>query len=403
VPVIFVTMVYLSRNFPVDMVKELHTPGPFSRRASTTIDYKETKRIATYAGPELTARDSTALFIDWDDTLFPSTWVQMMQLRYKKAGQPFDLQSMRKMKEMQELSSEIKAFLLAASKVGHVFLVTAAAHGFVRKCCRIFFPELRKVLDDLQVTIIYARPQVDAEQEVYKGQWKDAAFSTLLQAPYERPLPPQLARFYNSEGWQNMISYGDQWTDHASLLRTAEAFGLDAPITTVKAQEGLSPEALGEQLRMVGKMLPSLAESWTRCSYDLADPGHRAKFDLPAEACESMIPASFRSLGSSFYGLASSMIEEPLCPKSKSPLSRTPSTPSAPRSFLRRLSSSETCMDTEYVSSKEYAEDPDYTESMETPNYRNGSARSWADHGLIRSCGDHRVLREGYPRKTADF
>ena len=158
-------MGYLSRNFPVDMVKELHTPGPFSRRASTTIDYKETKRIATYAGPELTARDSTALFIDWDDALFPSTWVQMMQLRYKKAGQPFDLQSMRKMKEMQELSSEIKAFLLAASKVGHVFLVTAAAHGFVRKCCRIFFPELRKVLDDLQVTIIYARPQVDAEQE----------------------------------------------------------------------------------------------------------------------------------------------------------------------------------------------------------------------------------------------
>ena len=40
-------------------------------------------------------------------------------------------------------------------------------------------------------------------------------------------------------------------------------------------------------------------------------------------------------------------------------------------------------MDTEYVSSKEYAEDPDYTESMETPNYRNGSARSWADHGRL--------------------
>ena len=64
-------------------------------------------------------------------------------------------------------------------------------------------------------------------------------------------------RFYDSQGWQNILSFGDQWTDHTSLLKTAKAFGLDAPIKTVKAQEGLTAEALGQQLRLVGRMLPS--------------------------------------------------------------------------------------------------------------------------------------------------
>ena len=64
----------------------------------------------------------------------------------------------------------------------------------VRKCCNVCFPELLKVLDDLQVTIIYARPQGVAELDEPIEHWKEAAFRTLLQASYERPLPPQLAR-----------------------------------------------------------------------------------------------------------------------------------------------------------------------------------------------------------------
>jgi hypothetical protein len=242
--------------------------------------------------------------------------------------------------------------------VGHVFIVTAASHGFVRKSCNVCFPELLKVLDDLQVTIIYARPQGVAELDEPIEHWKEPAFRMLLQASYERPLPPQLARFYDSQGWQNILSFGDQWTDHTSLLKTAKAFGLDAPIKTVKAQDGLTPEALGQQLRLVGRMLPSLADSWTGCSYDLDDPDARSKFDLPSQSSGSM-SASFRSLGSSFPRLRASTVEEPLSPKSRSPLSRTP-TPSALRLY-RRSSSCSFSTDTET--------NPDYTEDPLTPTY----------------------------------
>ena len=69
----------------------------------------------------------------------------------------------------------------------------------VRKCCNVCFPELLKVLDDLQVTIIYARPQGGAElDDPSVEHWKEAAFRTLLLASYERPLPPQLARSWRA-------------------------------------------------------------------------------------------------------------------------------------------------------------------------------------------------------------
>ena len=37
---------------------------------------EETKRVASYSGTDFVERDSTAVFLDWDDTLFPSSWLQ---------------------------------------------------------------------------------------------------------------------------------------------------------------------------------------------------------------------------------------------------------------------------------------------------------------------------------------
>jgi hypothetical protein len=262
----------------IDRLKETAAPGPFSRRAL----YEETKRIAAYAGMDLTERDSTVVFLDWDDTLFPSTWVQRTQRRCEEAGRPVQLSSHPK---MQELCAAIKSLLAAVSRVGHVFIVTAASKGFVRKCCRICFPELLKVLDDLQVKLIYARPQGDAELDEPIEKWKEAAFRKILQAPHERPLPPQLARFYDSPGWKNVISYGDQWTDHTAVLRAAGAFEVET--ATVKAhgtEEGLEPGALARELRGVCGLLPSLVGPEAGRSYDLYDPDVRCRYDLPSTA-----------------------------------------------------------------------------------------------------------------------
>lgn len=264
---------------------------------------KETARVSSFSGP-LVERDKTAVFLDWDDTLFPSTWVQNMQRRCRAAGQPVHL---RGMPEMRALCTEITSFLSAASRIGHIFIVTAASQDFVRKCCRVSFPEVFKKLEDLQVTIVYARPCGDFEWTEDVEQWKEAAFLKILQAPHERPLVPRLSRFYEAAGWENLVSYGDQWTDHTALASAAAAVSPASTLKTLKAhrnQNGLTPGALAEELRWVGSMLPSLARLETGCSYDLDDPDVRHDLDLPtpgdlpSEASPRRSPGSRGSLSS---------------------------------------------------------------------------------------------------------
>ena len=71
--------------------------------------YEEAKRTATYAGPEPTVRDSTAVFLDWDDTLFPSTWVQNMQDEYQKAGRPVAMLALTQLSNYLTLKGSFSA------------------------------------------------------------------------------------------------------------------------------------------------------------------------------------------------------------------------------------------------------------------------------------------------------
>jgi hypothetical protein len=302
---------FFSNLLSFDKLKEASAAGPFSRRASAHGAYEETKRISNYAGSDLLDRDTTAVFLDWDDTLFPSTYVKDVQRRCSATQQPLDLYNNPKMKV---LAREIKSFLCAAARVGHVFIVTAATHNFVRKCCRICFPELLNVLDDLQVTVIYARPIGDAEVEEPIENWKRAVYSKILHAPHLRPLPPQLARFYDSTGWRNIISYGDQWTDHTSLLSAAASSEPQLGIKILKAhctEDGLFPGSLAQELRVVGRMLADLAALDVGCTYDLDKPDVRCAFELPVQNGPSS-PSSSLSIG-----FLSRDVSQALTPKSK--------------------------------------------------------------------------------------
>jgi hypothetical protein len=196
--------------------------------------YDEAALLAKYAGPELVARDSVAIFLDWDDTLFPSTWIQMQQ---RSRG----LNLIQHDPAMKALCSAIVSFLSSVARLGHLFIVTASAPGFITKCCRVCFPELLTVLDDLNVTVIYARPttQDQAENETVE-QWKEAVYRVVLEGRSLRPLVPELARFDGAPQWSLLLSYGDEWSDHASL-RSAMAAVSPGSVHRAAACSGTRP------------------------------------------------------------------------------------------------------------------------------------------------------------------
>jgi hypothetical protein len=222
--------------------------------------------------------------LDWDDTLFPSTWVQKQQRLCRETGQPVRLHQDPSIKVF---GVELAAFLCAASRVGHVFIVTASAHDFVTKCCRVCFPDLLPVLDALKVNIIYARPQHErlSNEALYQNsgkqveKWKEAVFGRILEAPFLRPIVPSLARFYKAEGFYHVLGYGDQSTDHTALRNAAAVVSPQSLIKTVKARpatDELTAAAMARELTTVGRLLHHLVTYDSGCSYDLSEPAVRS-------------------------------------------------------------------------------------------------------------------------------
>jgi hypothetical protein len=194
------------------------------------------------------------VFLDWDDTLFPSTWA-VQQMR-REAGKVFMPQ--HQSPTMKTLCEEIIAFLSEVSRIGHVFIVTASAPGFIAKCCRICFPKLIPVFDELNVNIIYARPQDHEATKESVETWKEIAFSRILQGRSIRPFPPALARFYGAPGWSHILSYGDAWSDHVALRSAAAHLSPESVLTIVKARSAniwLTPSAIASELKKASRLL----------------------------------------------------------------------------------------------------------------------------------------------------
>jgi hypothetical protein len=238
--------------------------------------YEETVRLCDYSGQELVARDSTALFLDWDDTLFPSTWVQKKQRACKELGKPF---LPEENPNMRALADQIISFLCKASRIGHVILVTSSAPNFIQKCCRICFPKLLPVFDGLKVTVVYARPQYHEVDREPVEMWKEIAYSTVLQGRSIRPLVPALARFYDAPKWSHILAYSDDWGDHAALRRAVRSASPESVLKVVKARPaevGLGPDAISKELKVVGQLLQHVASVEVDFPFDMGDVGTRA-------------------------------------------------------------------------------------------------------------------------------
>jgi hypothetical protein len=261
-------------------------PETFKRsRTLESVRNDKSVRIANYSGLDLLERDSTAAFLDWDDTLFPSSWLMTMRDISMKEGKG-DLR-LELDPEITILYTEIVSFLKEVTRFAHVFILTSGAYGHVEKCCRIAFPQLLPILDALQVTILYSRPSYGLEKVECVQEWKIAVFEKVLTPSFYRPLLPKQRRFYEKpDGWGSVLSYSDAWGDHEAIQEAVASWSPQCRVKLVKAREvepstglrsGLAPTALAKELRTASSLLEHLARTDEDCTYDLDDPEDRER------------------------------------------------------------------------------------------------------------------------------
>jgi hypothetical protein len=160
-------------------------------------------------------KDQTVVILDWDDTLFPSTFVRSdmklnlsVPLRDQKLPGPVKKQVHDSL--MQCASNAEKLLRLCAS-YGKVVLVTLARAPWVTESCKHFYPGIGELLKQLEVNIVYAQEGVAVDQsqvrgmsvqqaELFWGGIKGQAIAQEVRKFYSR---------YEGQSWKNIISIGD--------------------------------------------------------------------------------------------------------------------------------------------------------------------------------------------------
>ena len=95
-----------------------------------------------------------------DDTLFPTTYVRDdLNLSFNKSVEEHGLSNEQKSQiwgHLENCERHAAQLLQLACGLGKVVLVTLAGSPWITQCCKHFYPRVGKILDELNVPIIYA-------------------------------------------------------------------------------------------------------------------------------------------------------------------------------------------------------------------------------------------------------
>ncbi|CAK0870358.1 unnamed protein product [Prorocentrum cordatum] len=184
-------------------------------------------------------REQTVIILDWDDTLFPSTFVRSdmrmtlgLPLRHQKLSEPVKRQVAR---SLAECAAKADKLLRLCASYGNLVIVTLARANWVTDCCGCFYPGIGELLRQLNVKIVYAQEGVTIDQkkvqamnvqqcEMFWGAIKGRAISDEIKSFYSQ---------YEGQSWKNIISIGDSNFEKIGTMTAAADYmrenGIEVP------------------------------------------------------------------------------------------------------------------------------------------------------------------------------
>jgi len=184
----------------------------------------------------------TLIIFDWDDTLFPTSWLQKHGLLAAAATLNVEQETL-----LNETAQHVRLTLTDAVQLGKVVIVTNARQGWIEQSCTKFMPSLVSLLKT--VDIVSARSTY--EQSAQKpAEWKRLAFQH------------EVNLFYGSrhEGHQrNIVSLGDSFHELVALTSITKEMP-NCHSKSIKLFEVPSVEQLLEQHELLRECLLDVVE-----------------------------------------------------------------------------------------------------------------------------------------------
>jgi len=174
----------------------------------------------------------TLLIFDWDDTLFPTSFVWKHPRLHWSEPCPEDIQAYSDRPDgplMTELLSQhantLAALLRLAVSLGEVVIVTMAEVGWVETSIRNFLPDIQGLIEELGIEVVYARSALPARFLRRQPEDEGHDFTKTLKS---RAMERVIRKFYGtrrrshgnnraSRSWKNVLSVGDSMGERLAL------------------------------------------------------------------------------------------------------------------------------------------------------------------------------------------
>mmetsp|Transcript_19056 Transcript_19056/g.44494 ORF Transcript_19056/g.44494 Transcript_19056/m.44494 type:complete len:463 (-) Transcript_19056:23-1411(-) len=213
--------------------------------------------------------DSTVILFDWDDTLFPTTFMRFEVRPKQPEGQqneppPVDSPEYEALAQHAELLHDV---LTCARSIGQVAIITLSTRPWVLTSAERYLPDfdLPKLLEELDIPIYYAFEHLSKENRA-RAQFEEGV--DVLAECKRHAMLRCLRKYYQGTRTRpHVISIGDStaeqtavkevlwsWDDFSSLSSTV------APLCkTVKFIDEPSIDQLGAEMELLIAWLPRMA------------------------------------------------------------------------------------------------------------------------------------------------
>lgn len=179
--------------------------------------------IGKYSAPS-----ETVIFLDWDDTLFPTRALFGMW-NLPELGPLPKIPASRKAK-LEKWAASLGIFLKACTECSDcVCIVTSSAPGWVETCVERFAPGLQAYLE--KIPVMYSIEELPEYKKLasqsndlrpVKQRESHLNLSAIeineeLTAQKRASMEKAVKQFYGARPWQNILSFGDMSHEHDAL------------------------------------------------------------------------------------------------------------------------------------------------------------------------------------------
>jgi hypothetical protein len=152
--------------------------------------------------------DETLFFVDWDDTLLPTTYLAANNLREDCEVIPIWFAE-----QLSSYAEVVKTTLDAMRRRGRVIIVTNAETGWIDMTCSKFLPSLVATLSEVES--VSARSTFEPLGFQNPSQWKEQMFAEKINLFFAN----------TSKSRQNVLSMGDASHEREAIHKVARTLG----------------------------------------------------------------------------------------------------------------------------------------------------------------------------------